>query len=148
MENIGSYDSDSEEPPPSSSVIVRAMNSAPMVSTLTHVPAVIAHDAVQLYTNPKASSILAPMHGPQHPFKFNVAPQGTTQAGLGFIEPSAMDDYAFEEQYQTYQRSGYAVDNSNAIVGDVNAYFASGGETAQSVRREKHSTSFHTCNLF
>lgn len=137
MENIGSYDSDSEEPPPSSSVIVRAMNSAPMVSTLTHVPSVIAHDAVQLYTNPKASSILAPMHGPQHPFKFNVAPQGTTQAGLGFIEPSAMDDYAFEEQYQTYQRSGYAVDNSNAIVGDVNAYFASGGETAQSVRLKR-----------
>ena len=134
MENIGSYDSDNDEPAPSSTMVVRAVNSAPAVATLSRAPATITHDAVQLYTNPKASSVLAPLHGPQHPFKFNVAPQGTVQAGLGYIESAAMDDFTFEEQYQTYQRSGYAVDNTNAIVGDVAAYFANNGATAQSVQ--------------
>merc|ERR1711991_26067 len=66
--------------------------------------------------NPGANIVLAPKQGPSHPFK---------QRGVGQLaEPANIEDWAFEEQYQNFQRSGYALDmDSNTVMGNSKEYF-------------------------
>ena len=43
--------------------------------------------------------------------------------GKGRIQATAIDDFTFDEQYQSFQKSGYAVDlNSQRIIGNVDKY--------------------------
>lgn len=43
--------------------------------------------------------------------------------GKGYIQATAIDDFTFDEQYQSFQRSGYAVDfHSNRIIGSYDGY--------------------------
>jgi pre-mRNA-processing factor 17 len=43
--------------------------------------------------------------------------------GRGFIQDTAIDAFTFEEQYQSFQRSGYALDSSTAqVLGDYQSY--------------------------
>ncbi|RYG97277.1 hypothetical protein EON65_53110, partial [archaeon] len=45
--------------------------------------------------------------------------------GQGFIEETVIDDVAFNLQYQSYQRSGYALDlNSGSVLGNMQGYVA------------------------
>jgi pre-mRNA-processing factor 17 len=75
--------------------------------------------------------------GPANPFRFNVAAAGARQAGMGTIEDTVIEDWTFDEQYQTYQRSGFALDvSTNQIIGDINEYNAVRGDTAQTAKRE------------
>eukprot|EP00604_Paraphysomonas_vestita_P003721 CAMPEP_0174822994 /NCGR_PEP_ID=MMETSP1107-20130205/20471_1 /TAXON_ID=36770 /ORGANISM="Paraphysomonas vestita, Strain GFlagA" /LENGTH=322 /DNA_ID=CAMNT_0016043779 /DNA_START=1 /DNA_END=966 /DNA_ORIENTATION=- len=46
-----------------------------------------------------------------------------------------MDDSIFDDQYQTYVRSGFAIDpNTNQILGDVNSYYTVNNETTKQTR--------------
>lgn len=135
INQYGSED-DSEEIRPLKEYQPLVVCSAPSVALVTKSqPKLIRNDQVKIFTNPKAEVILAPIQGPAHPFKFNAQAPGAKLAGMGHIEETLMEDWTFNEQYQTYQRSGYALDvSSNAILGDVNGYFASNGDTAQTVK--------------
>eukprot|EP00602_Paraphysomonas_sp_CaronLab_P007649 CAMPEP_0185024920 /NCGR_PEP_ID=MMETSP1103-20130426/8081_1 /TAXON_ID=36769 /ORGANISM="Paraphysomonas bandaiensis, Strain Caron Lab Isolate" /LENGTH=589 /DNA_ID=CAMNT_0027558009 /DNA_START=42 /DNA_END=1811 /DNA_ORIENTATION=- len=144
MDLIGGYgsDEDTDSTPstiPQSQLIHAPMCSAPLVSVSSKAPSqLVKHNQKSLMNNPSANVVLAPMNGPAHPFKFNVAPVGAKQAGMGQIEETAIEDWTFNEQYQTYQRSGFAMDSSsNAVLGDYEAYVQSNGDTAQTVRVKK-----------
>lgn len=111
------------------------VTSAPIVSVVAKPAHASLYGQTQVMTNPKADVFLAQSYGPAHPFKFNVAPQGTKQSGMGTIEETSIENWTFNEQYQTYQRSGYAVDiSTNEILGDVNEYMLHNGDTAQNAR--------------
>jgi len=71
-------------------------------------------------TLPITASTHALEHGPAHPFKFA---DGTSVGSYGRIETTAIEDWTFNQQYQTYQRSGYAIDSStNSIIGNTAAF--------------------------
>lgn len=56
--------------------------------------------------------------------------------GRGYVEPTAVDSSTFDEQYQSYQRSGYALDVSTAgVIGDYNAFLNESREIAGKKRR-------------
>lgn len=117
-------------------IIHKPLCSAPSVALVpkSHPQIAKALDS-QLMTNPKAEVVLAPLHGPAHPFKFNAPTPGAKLAGMGHIEDAVVEDFAFNEQYQTYQRSGYAVDvSTNEVLGDYNEYVLNQGDTAQNAR--------------
>ncbi len=43
--------------------------------------------------------------------------------GRGFIQDTAIDGFTFEEQYQSFQRSGYALDSSTSqVIGDYQSF--------------------------
>ena len=116
--------------------IIPRLSSAPVVALVpkSH-PQLIKQNQHELMYNPKAEVVLAPLHGPAHPFKFNAPAPGAKLAGMGHIEETNLEAWTFDEQFQTYQRSGYAVDSStNAIIGDIQKYYDQNGETAQTAK--------------
>lgn len=47
----------------------------------------------------------------------------SSSSNIGALEVTSLQDYTFDEQFQTYQRSGYAVDSStNQIIGSKRMY--------------------------
>jgi pre-mRNA-processing factor 17 len=43
--------------------------------------------------------------------------------GVGHIQPTSVDDYAFDDQYHSFQRSGYVVDlGSHKVIGNIENY--------------------------
>ena len=81
--------------------------------------------------NPTANIVLAPKQGPSHPFK--------RCGGSQLAEPANIEDWAFEEQYQNFQRSGYALDmDSNTVMGNTNEYLRSQRQMNKpSVRKDR-----------
>jgi hypothetical protein len=96
----------------------------------------IKHDQLELRNNPRANVVLAPQNGPAHPFRFNVTANGSKQqAGMGQIEETNIESWTFDEQYQTFQRSGFAIDSeTNVVLGDYKEFVKSNGDTAQTAR--------------
>lgn len=55
--------------------------------------------------------------------KKNMSEQYGKRLGHGYIDQTSIDDFTFEEQYQNYQRSGYALDvTTQQVLGDYNGY--------------------------
>ena len=142
MDFLSGYDSDdgSTSGAPAvnlvAGIVKPAVSSAPAIGIASkNTMQMVQHGQKSLINNPNARIVLAATEGPAHPFRFNVAPNGAKQAGMGSIETTAIEDWTFNEQYQTYQRSGFAMDSSsNAVLGVYAAYVGSNGETSQSVR--------------
>jgi hypothetical protein len=107
----------------STTLIIPTLSTYPLTK-LSSSNSLIKYNQKELLTNPTLDIVLAPSQGPAHPYRFNAAAQsGIQQVGMGQIEEAAMEDWAFDDQYQTYLRNGYALDpSSNAVLGDVNAY--------------------------
>lgn len=62
-------------------------------------------------------------------------PQGK-KLGKGFIESTAIDEFTFNQQYQSFQRSGYAHDfSSEQIIGDYGSYVQD--QTAELVGKKR-----------
>jgi len=121
----------------------RPMCSAPSVALVVKPDQQLKkiNDNKQLMTNPKANVVLAPIHGPAHPYKFHRNDDGSKLSGMGHIEETNIEDFTFNEQYQTYQRSGYAIDAStNEVLGDYNEYIQNKGDTAQNVKTKTKRT--------
>jgi pre-mRNA-processing factor 17 len=58
--------------------------------------------------------------------------------GRGYIEATSIDEATFNEQYQTFQRSGYAIDSlSQAVIGDYNNYLAEQGVVLSSKKKKQ-----------
>jgi hypothetical protein len=148
MDVLGTYGSDDEESTtapafqPRPEILNNSICSAPLVvmSSNKAPSKLLKPDQGVLLTNPTADIVLAQSEGPAHPFRFNVAAPGAKQVGMGQIEDAAIEDWTFNDQYQTYQRSGFAIDaSSNAILGDYGAYLATNGDTAQTARGKFYS---------
>jgi hypothetical protein len=97
--------------------------------------------------------MLAPSHGPIHPYRFNQIQtgHGIQQVGMGHVEDAAMDDYAFDDQYKTYLKNGYAFDlNDNSILGSFSSFVASQGESTKTTKGlwSKHISTFFISNSF
>ena len=133
MDFLGGYGSGDEAPAPEYSTL--SVNTAPAVAIVSKAhPLVLRHDQKELTHNVTADVLMAPVQGPTNPFKFNHTGPGKA-AGMGSIEDTVVENYAFDEQYQTYQRSGFAVDiSTNQILGSVDEFNAANGETAQTAR--------------
>lgn len=64
--------------------------------------------------------MLAPAAGPAHPFRFHNPGETTGKiAGLGVIASTAMDEYAFQEQFHNFKSYGYAMDRDGNAVGNL-----------------------------
>lgn len=114
---------------------ISVVNAAPAVAMVSRDQAmVLKHNQKELTHNVTADILMAPIQGPMNPFKFNVSGPGK-KAGMGSIEDTVVDNYAFDEQYQTYQRSGFAVDiSTNQVLGSIDEFNLANGETAQTAR--------------
>jgi pre-mRNA-processing factor 17 len=145
METLGAYGSDDEATPSLKPEyrdysMMAMVSAAPAVGMLSagHVGSqLLRHDQKEISSNLPIEVLMAPVQGPANPFTFNSlgAEGGGRRVGMGVIEDAAVEDWTFDEQYQTYQRSGFAVDlTSNQVLGNYGEYLKSGGETAQTVR--------------
>ena len=94
-------------------IVTAPLATAPVVKS-ANTSSLSSQALIQGY-NPRANIVLAPKQGPSHPFK---------QSKVGELTEAAnIEDWAFEEQYQNFQRSGYALDmDSNAVMGNSNEY--------------------------
>lgn len=142
MEALAGYGSDEEEVMTPALLPRTSLNTAPTILTI-HNPqqqqrlAAIDHKTNTLIVNSKIDIVLAPMSGPVNPFKFNPTMAGAAKRiGMGAIEEMNMEDWSFNEQYQTYQKSGYAIDaTSNAVLGDVNQFVSNNGNVASYTKK-------------
>jgi pre-mRNA-processing factor 17 len=63
--------------------------------------------------------ITARNQGPSHPFKQKLTSSATGNPGSGQFESVFLEDWAFEQQFKDFQRSGFAVDAaSNSFIGE------------------------------
>lgn len=144
MDALAGYGSDEDDAPllPSLSTI-NAVRSAPLDVTIMHNAnrtnsrlASIDLKTNTLVVNSKVDIVLAPESGPHNPFKRS-SNTASTSVGLGTIEATNVEDWSFDEQYQTFQKSGYAIDVDNrGIVGDYQEYVRNGGSVASYSKKE------------
>ena len=143
MEALSGYGSEEEERLTPSLLLpqTQRVNSAPMALTIQSTGQSAANSRLlssidvknnMLMVNSKVDTVLAPIHGPHNPFCLNANVAGVKRVGMGSIENTNMEDWCFNEQYQTYQKSGYAFDvNSNAeVIGDYEEYLRNQGNVA------------------
>ncbi|CAH9073971.1 unnamed protein product [Cuscuta epithymum] len=72
--------------------------------------------------NPTYDQLWAPIYGPAHPYAKDGLAQGLRNHKLGFVENASIEPFVFDEQYNTFQKYGYAFDPSaNSYVGDMKA---------------------------
>lgn len=122
------------------------MNSAPEVDVdLNHaVSRYIAPDTKELVHNPTVEEMWRPVAGPFRPGRKVVKTaqsQGIQQnAVTGWSEKIHMDQFAFEEQYQTFQNYGFAANpsvNANDVIGDSKAFEQKRGEGVSGTWKQK-----------
>jgi len=121
MELLGTYQEHDEAPEDvpsqSSSVPLKkfelAVSAAPLVkeNVSTAMSRFVGRDTKEVFHNPKAEEMWAPIQGP-----FN--PNGTTLLGkeqgvvqncvTGFVEPTEFNPQTFDNEYKTFMRFGYA----------------------------------------
>jgi hypothetical protein len=119
MDLISGYNSDEEVEealPQSMSIPSNIIDTAPTSLTvhnankISKLSAAIDMKTNMLVVNSRVDVVLAPINGPANPFKLNAGAAGTQRSGVGSVEATNIEDWCFNEQYQTYQKSGYAVD--------------------------------------
>ena len=73
-----------------------------------------------MISNPKANVLFAPMQGPLRNNNITREQEFESKKTIltGYVEPHNMDDFTFNEQYNTYQSFGYALDPSKGINND------------------------------
>ncbi|KAF3431283.1 hypothetical protein FNV43_RR26013 [Rhamnella rubrinervis] len=75
--------------------------------------------------NPTYDQLWTPLLGPSHPYAKDGIAQGMRNHKLGFVEDASIAPFVFDEQYNTYQKDGYAADPSASAgsnyVGDLDA---------------------------
>ena len=137
MDAITGYGSDEETPLPVALLPVQSsITSAPTALTVQSASrdlrlAAIDSKTNTLTVNRRVDVVLAPVQGPANPFKYSTGIQGVQRVGLGAVEATNMEDWCFNEQYHTYQKSGYAVDpETNVVFGDYQEYLENGGNLA------------------
>lgn len=137
MNLLEAYASDDERPQCYTEQAKGGLSSALSVS-VTAAPVVLKGGA---HSNALASlshsgigigGLLAKFQGPAHPFKQRLADPNAASAtcnpGVGQYEPVFLEDWAFDQQFQDFQKSGFAADaTSSAIFGDKRILQDEGG---------------------
>jgi pre-mRNA-processing factor 17 len=139
MDFLHGYGSGDESGGETPAPLFKPVSSAPLVVAVRPSTSslVLKQGDNKLMLNPKANVVLAQEAGPAHPFrKGGIA--GVKKIGTGQLDTAAMEDWAFEQQYQTFQRSGYAVSATDGrVMGDVAAHAANDGAYAHEAKRQK-----------
>jgi pre-mRNA-processing factor 17 len=104
----------------------------------------VKHNQKEVLQNPKANILLAPVVGPAHPFRPSIpgiVAGGKQSFRMGHIESASIDDFTFDEQFTSYQRSGFAVDSTtNEILGSYDQFVNSqSSKNPGSTKRKKSS---------
>lgn len=76
-------------------------------------------------TNPKIEIMCAPAVGPAHPYKLSnsISTAAHKRVGMGYIEDTVIETGAFDDQFNSYLKSGYAVDSASGhILGNYDEY--------------------------
>lgn len=91
--------------------------------------------------NPTYDQLWAPIYGPAHPYAKDGIAQGMRNHKLGFVEDAAIGSFLFDEQYNTFQKYGYAADPSasagNDYVGDLDALKQNDGISVYNIRQQE-----------
>ncbi|KAK3443135.1 pre-mRNA-processing factor 17 isoform X1 [Eucalyptus grandis] len=91
--------------------------------------------------NPTYDQLWAPICGPAHPYAKDGIAQGMRNHKLGFVEDAAIGSFLFDEQYNTFQRYGYAADpcasTGNEYVGDLDALKQNDGISVYNIRQQE-----------
>lgn len=80
------------------------------------------HDPTQHLVgfNSMYEQLWAPIYGPAHPYAKDGLAQGIRNHKLGFVEVASIESLVFDEQNNTFQKYGYAVEPSqNSYSGDL-----------------------------
>ncbi|XP_051150245.1 uncharacterized protein LOC127264768 [Andrographis paniculata] len=84
--------------------------------------------------NPTYEQLWTPIVGPSHPYAKDGLAQGLRNHKLGFVENANIESFAFDEQYNTFYKFGYAADPSqNSYVGDVEGFKEKDGITVYNI---------------
>jgi pre-mRNA-processing factor 17 len=91
--------------------------------------------------NPTKAELLAPTAGPAHPHH---APSfmphvGSAAHASGYIAPTNVAAWAFEEQYHTYNAYGYAIGTSGDVVGNAETFKKQGGDSVSTIKPVKRA---------
>lgn len=138
MNLLAGYGSDEEEATPAglhvpatSTQRLQAQVCQPMTSSAPAVSVVpYQHSNVLALTVAGGNATLdslqhGPSLGPVNPFRTHGALPGVRVAGMGTVSTSSLSDYTFHEQFNSFERDGFAIDSStNEVLGDYNAYLA------------------------
>ncbi|EWM29450.1 pre-mrna-processing factor 17 [Nannochloropsis gaditana] len=120
-------------PPGGPYLVNRSVNSAPFVNpalkTVMNRPGFIPPTSRELTTNVKAATLLAPIQGPEHPFRREMDSMGGTKLATGgYKEDAVMEKWNFHEQFHTFHAQGYARDDvAGGIIGNVHNYMRKEG---------------------
>jgi len=93
--------------------------------------------------NAKKEVLMAPSAGPKHPFRTQafMPHLGAAAHANGYIAPTNVDQWAFEEQFHTYNSYGYAMDTRGQVVGDSGAYRDQQGDSVSTMKPAKRKRS-------
>jgi pre-mRNA-processing factor 17 len=126
MDLLDAYTSDDERP---QCYIAQAhdCSSSALSASVTAAPVVLkggvrSNELVSLsHSGLGIGGLLAKFQGPAHPYKQKLVDPASiaSNPGVGQYEPVFVEDWAFDQQFQDFQRSGFAADStSSAVFGD------------------------------
>ncbi|CEM27201.1 unnamed protein product [Vitrella brassicaformis CCMP3155] len=108
---------------PSAAPAAAPAPSAPSLAVVNVAPDVDTHEeervamhdpnAKQIYTNPTAESLFAPLQGPVHPYKVDQLYAGHRNHLTGHLEAHNLPHFAFHREYHTFHSVGAAADPSD-----------------------------------
>ncbi|KAG9154801.1 hypothetical protein Leryth_020078 [Lithospermum erythrorhizon] len=88
--------------------------------------------------NPTYDQLWAPIYGPAHPFAKDGLAQGLRNHKLGFVEDASIQPFVFDEQYNTFQKFGYAADPSATYyIGDLDAVDKNGAVSVYNIPKNE-----------
>ncbi|MCL7031600.1 hypothetical protein MKW94_027956 [Papaver nudicaule] len=91
--------------------------------------------------NPTYDQLWAPICGPAHPYAKDGMAQGMRNHKLGYVEDASIDNFVFDEQYNTFLKYGYAADPSGSsgtnYIGDLDALIKNGGISVYNDRQSE-----------
>lgn len=143
MELLGAYQDD-DEPTDTPSAPLQPVPLKKFALTVSSAPSVtetlktgdtrlILPETKELFHNPKADELWAPIKGPFNPYADTLLgrEQGVVKnAVTGFVENTEFNEQVFDEQYHTFMRYGYArAPDTGQLVGNFDNMVKNRGRT-------------------
>jgi len=123
----GEQSSVAQQPAPVMSMAI--MSSAPDVTVIPDQLQVVPATTKEVFANHSYDAMWAAEEGPSHPYRRNGTVTNNSRPN-GAVEPTAIGEYEFDEQFNTFQSFGYAANPSamlgaggeSEVLGDVKAW--------------------------
>uniref|UniRef100_A0A7S4KY98 Pre-mRNA-processing factor 17 n=1 Tax=Guillardia theta TaxID=55529 RepID=A0A7S4KY98_GUITH len=148
MDAVFGYGSDEDNKSKSQGSLAITVQAAPDVGKAdltSETQKMVANNSKMVTYNPSYEALWTPEAGPSNPYYQNGITPGMRNTLGGFIERTNVADFHFEEQHQTFNTFGFAMDPSAAndsmfgsnIVGDRSAWNLMQGRTVhQATKRD------------